>query len=216
MPFIPLIAIALVLLLDALPWYTSKKRRRKETASRVWTRVLIFVALIAIVWWGLFMPRVNKDWVTDIQTVNPEGQAGKALIAYYPGRSDFQQDIGKAFAEGMAANGWRVDMTAAGSGAPTNVSDYDLVVLGSPTYFFQPAGRITKYVKTLNLAGKDVVVITSGLFSTTGSANALQQAARTAGGNAIKAVEVKTGSGMAGMTNPTDVAREAGAAIPLP
>lgn len=216
MLFIPLVAIALVLLLDALPWYTNKKRRRKETASRMWTRVLIFVALIAIVWWGLFMPWVNKDWVTDIQTVNPEGQAGKALITYYPGRSTFQHDIAQAFAEGLATNGWRVDMTAAGSGAPTNVSDYDLVVLGSPTYLFQPAGRLTKYVKTLDLAGKDVVVIASGLSSTSNTADALQQAARAAGGNPVKAIEVKTGGGIAGMTNPTDVAREAGAAIPLP
>jgi len=216
MLYIPLIAIALVLILDAIPWYTSKKRRKKETSGRMWTRVIIVIGLIALVWWGLLMPWVNKDWVSDVEVMNAEGDKGTAYIAYYPGRSSFQKDMANAFAEGLVANGWRVEIGTTSSQAPTDVSKYDLVVLGSPTYMFQPAQRVLKYVKKLDLTGKNVVVITSGLFSTTQAASTMEKAVRAVGGNPIKSVELKTGSGMEGITNPKDLAREAGLAIPLP
>ena len=216
MLYIPFVAIALVLLLDALPWYTSKKRRRKETASRMWIRVLVFVALIAIVWWGLFTPWVNKDWVTSPTVINPDATGPTALVAYYPGRSTFSAEIATAFADGLATNGWRVEVVAAGSGAPTDMTPYSLVAVGSPTYFWQPAQRALKYIASLDLTGKDGAVFSSGLFSTASAAARLEDAIRAVGGHPISSVQVKTGAGMAGMTNPEDVALEAGAAIPLP
>ncbi len=213
---IPLLAIALVLIMNVIPWYTNKQRRRKETSSRMWMRTLVFVALIAIVWWALFMPWINKDWVSDVEVVNSEGTAGTAYIAYYPGRSTFAKDVADAFVTGLVDNGWRCEITTASSQAPTNLDRYDLVALVSPTYMLQPAGRVTRYVGKLDLGGKDVVIISSGLFSTKQAATSLAERVRAAGGNPIQTVEVKTGAGMAGMVNPRDVAREAGAAVPLP
>jgi len=216
MPYIPIIAIALVLILDAVPWYTSKKRQRKETSGRMWTRVIIAIALISLAWWGLFTPWVNKDWVSDVAILNPEGDAGTAYIAYYPGRSSFQQDIANAFAEGLVTNGWRVEIGTISSQAPTDLSQYDLVVLGSPTYFVQPAQRVLKYVKTLDLSGINVVVLASGLVTPKQAASELEEAVSTANGNIIKSVAVTTGSGMEGITNPKEIGREAALAIPLP
>jgi flavodoxin len=216
MLYIPFAAIALVLLFDAIPWYTTKKRQKKETSGRMWTRVIIVIGLIAIVWWGLFTPWINKDWVSEVEGVSVEPGKATAYIAYYPGRSGFQKDMANAFAQGLVANGWSVEISTASSKAPTDMSNYDLVVLGSPTYILKPAQRMLKYIATLNLTGKNVVVIASGLASTSQSVAAMEQAVRAVGGEPIKAVELRTGSGMEGIANPKDVAIEAAKAIALP
>jgi hypothetical protein len=215
-PYIPVTAIALVLILDTVSWYISEKRQRKETAGRMWTRVIIVVGLIALVWWGLFTPWVNKDWVSQVQGIAVEGSAGTAYIAYYPGRSSFQRDMANAFAEGLVANGWSVEISTASSQAPTDVSKYDLVVLGSPTYMLGPAQRILRYIKSLNLTGKDVVVIMSGIIPSGISTAVMESAVRAAGGNPIKALKLKTGSGSDGIAASQDLVRAAALTIAAP
>jgi hypothetical protein len=215
MRYIPLVLIALVLLLDPLRWYTSKKRQRRETSGRMWMRTIIVIGLIAVVWWGLFMPWVNKNWVSDIEVINPDGEA-TALVAYYPGRSGFQEEIATAFTEGLVANGWRVEMTTVSTETPTDLGKYGLVVVGSPTYMLAPSPRVQNYLKSADFGGAQTVIMSSGLVASGSALAQMETLVEASGGRVIDQLDLKTGSGMEGMTNPDELARDAAQAIPLP
>ena len=77
---------------------------------------------------------VKRETVAPVVTLNPTGSAGRALLIFHPGLSDFPDRIIAAFSDGLLQSGWRIDRTTASRQAPTDVRTYDLIVLGSPVY----------------------------------------------------------------------------------
>jgi hypothetical protein len=77
--------------------------------------------------------------------------------------TNFAHDIAYAYAEGLASGGWRVEVTTVSPQAPTNLSDYSLMVLCWPIYDLNPGPSITNYVHRIgNLQGINSTVITVG------------------------------------------------------
>jgi hypothetical protein len=74
---------------------------------------------------------VNKDVVSGIEVINPNGNK-TALVVYQAGLTAFPKDTSYAFANGLAASWWRVEITTASSQAPSDLSNYSLLVLGFP------------------------------------------------------------------------------------
>ena len=72
-----------------------------------------------------------------------------ALIIYHPGLSSFMKDVAYAFADGLVENGWRVEITTASSQAPTDLSGYSLLALGSPVYADGPSPTIKRHVERI-------------------------------------------------------------------
>ena len=67
------------------------------------------------------------------------------------------------FAEGLVANGWRVEMTTASSKTPTGLAGYDMLVLGGPTYGLHRR-PIQAYLNRLgDLGGERMVTIITAL-----------------------------------------------------
>lgn len=107
------------------------------------------------VWWA-----ASREVVTGITSLSHTGSIGRALVVYHPGLSDFPDRITSAFADGMVSAGWRVDRTTASRRAPTDLSGYDVVVLGSPVYANAAAPPLTRYVDRLgDLGGRPVVLV---------------------------------------------------------
>lgn len=96
---------------------------------------------VALAVWGLwflaydvwFTGRANAEFVSPVTTLGGDGRAGRALIVYHQGRgpTHFQARMQRAFAEGLQAQGWRVDLTTASRHTPTDLSPYDMIVLGA-------------------------------------------------------------------------------------
>jgi len=156
--------------------------------SALWIGLIaVFVALAASGVW-LFSGR-NREVVSEVTTLNPEGGAGAALVVYHPGKSDFQRRVFSGFAEGLVANGWRVEMTTPSSQAPTDLTGYDLLVLGGPTYGFAPNRPIQKYLGRLgDLGGKQTVTIITALGMGERSTGMMEQLVRQANGDLIRAM----------------------------
>jgi flavorubredoxin len=72
--------------------------------------------------------------IRDFETLNPDGLEGEALVVFRPGISLFQEDMTNAFVEGLVEKDWIVNITTSSSQTPINIHDYDLLVLGTPTY----------------------------------------------------------------------------------
>ena len=150
----------------------------------------LIAVLAAIVAWAswLFAGR-NREVVSEVTTLNPDGETGRALLVYHPGKSDFQNRVFAGFAEGLVSNGWRVEVTTPSPQTPTGMADYDLLVLGGPTYGFTPNRPIQKFLSRIgDLGGKPTVTIITALGMGERSSGRMEQLVRQANGNLVRAL----------------------------
>ena len=78
--------------------------------SAWWIGLIVVLAASAGFGAWLMVGR-NREVVSEVETLNPDGGVGTALVVYHPGRSDFQRRVFAGFAEGLVAGGWQVEMT---------------------------------------------------------------------------------------------------------
>lgn len=148
--------------------------------------VLAVTCILSYLW-------LNKDIVSQVEVRNPSGDVGTALIVYHPGKSDFSEKVTSGFAEGLVSNGWRVEVTTASTQTPTGLSDYDLLVLGGPTYYFAPNRSIRRYLSRLgDLRGLHTVTIITAMGSGERSTSIMEKQVREANGDLVNALLLYT------------------------
>jgi hypothetical protein len=178
--------------------------------QKTWKRVLLVFFLLIVVGIGaLFAAYVigSRDVVSAIDVVNAGGSK-TALLVYQPGLSSQTKDISYAFAEGLASGGWRIEITTASSQAPSDLSNYSLLVLAWPIYGGAPGAATVRYVDRVgNLHGIQTVIISVGGPPGEGL-NTMKQKLQTANGVVIESLAPNEGNG-----NATDIARQAGTQI---
>lgn len=156
-----------------------------------WIVVLVIAgpALLAVVI-ALWLDRGhNREVATGVEVLNPGGDAGTAFVVYHPGRSDFQRRVFSGFMEGLVANGWRVESTSPSIKTPTDLSGYDLLVLGGPTYWFTPNRPIRRYLSRLgDLGGRRVVTLITALGMGERSASIMERLVLAANGDLVKSL----------------------------
>ena len=146
--------------------------------------IIVLVIVVATVAW-LDYGR-NKKVTSEVKTLNPEGKTGTALVVYHPGKSDFQHRVFSGFAEGLVSRGWRVEITTPSSQAPIDLSGYDLLVLGGPTYWFTPNRPIKRYLSRMgDLGGQRTVTIITALGAGERSASIMESLVREANGDLV-------------------------------
>jgi hypothetical protein len=150
--------------------------------------IMIIVTILAAAWilsyWWL-----NKEVPAEVKVRNPEGDTGSALVVYHPGRGTFHPQVVGAFVDGLLAGGWRVEVATATDEAPTELDKYNLLVLGSPTYWFTPSVPVRRYLRQVgDLNGLPTVTITTGLGAGGRSSRVLQRYVRDAHGSLLQAL----------------------------
>jgi flavorubredoxin len=134
--------------------------------------------------------------------------------------------VTNAFVNGLISNDWRVEITTASSQTPTDLSSYDLLVLGSPIYADTPLRPIMDYVSNVDdLEGMDTVILLTGGAGTGAEApNILGNHVQEANGIVVKTLmlystqasnEAQYGA-QYGTGDPLKIATKAGQEIPLP
>lgn len=107
-------------------------------------------------------------------------------MVYHPGKGSFQREVFSGFAEGLVSRGWRVEMTTPSAQSPRDLSGYDLLVVGGPTYGFAPNRPIKRYLRRLgDLAGQRTVTIITGLGMGERSASIMANLVRKANGDLV-------------------------------
>ena len=105
---------------------------------------------------------VYREISSEIEVLNADG-AKIALVIYHPGLSDFSKNITYTYAQALAAGGWQVEVVTASPQAPTDISKYQLLVLGWAIYDFNPAPTITNQIHRIgNLNGVNTAIIIMG------------------------------------------------------
>lgn len=154
------------------------------------------------------------------------GGGARALVVYHPGLSDFQEQVARAFGEGLVARGWQVELTTASARAPVAIADYDLLVVGGPTYFWAPARSIQRYVVRLSdLHGKPTAILITGAGAVARSRAIMERLVREAHGEIVVSLALTTmrpndeAAERAGESNRSAaerMARTAAQRVPLP
>jgi len=183
----------------------------KKWKKIVFVVIIAFVIVVASVL-GFVLFKINTDYVSGIEVLNANGSA-TALIIYHPGLSSFMKDVAYAFADGLVENGWRVEITTASSQAPTDLSGYSLLALGSPVYAGNPSPTIKRHLERIGDLQEieTVILITSGGNST--SDLTMQQNVEEYNGAVKTVVEVFTQEPNEGNGNAMDIAKQAGREI---
>jgi len=108
------------------------QRIKKLWPQKRWKKILLttFLALliIAVSLLAYASVAMNNDVITELKIENSQGTK-TALILYHPGLTSFSHDIAYAYADGLVSNNWRVEITTSSTQAPTDPSNYDLLVV---------------------------------------------------------------------------------------
>lgn len=80
----------------------------------------------------------------------------KCLIVYFS-QGGTTKKIGEAIGSGLRNSGWQVDLANlnANRNPPLNFDEYEMIGIGSPTYFYKPPFNMSEYLEKLpDLKGK--------------------------------------------------------------
>jgi flavorubredoxin len=185
--------------------------------EKTWKKIVL-IALIAFVivvasLSGFLLFKINTDYVSEIEVLNADGSE-TALIIYHPGFSSFMKDVTYAFADGLIENGWRVEITTASSQAPTDLSGYSLLALGSPVYAGSPSPTINRHLERIgDLNGIDTILLVTSGGSDGSSEASLQQAVEEHNGLVRNVLSLFTSIPNERDGDPLDMAEQAGREI---
>ena len=171
--------------------------------------LLISVIIVVLIVAGVsvfVLIKANSDVASELDVLNPNGSQ-TALILYHDGFSSFTKDAIYALGDGLVDNGWRVEITTASDQAPTDLSKYSFLVLGSPVYGGSPSASIKRHVERIGDLGgiESVLVVTSGGINA-GAEVAMRQIVEDNNGVVKTVLSLQTGDSL-------DVAKEAGLQI---
>ena len=139
--------------------------------------------LAAAVGLGILQLMIERATVSPLAVANPDGEAGTALVLHHPGLSDLQLELTSAFAEALLAADWRVERTTTSPAAPTDLTGYDLLVLGVHTYWWTPDGPTRRYLQRVaDLGGIRTVALVSALGAAGRAVRVTEARIRAAGG----------------------------------
>ncbi len=183
--------------------FWPQKKWKQILLISVLAFVIVVASLLAFV-----MATINSDHISELKILNESGTK-KALVIYHPGLSSFMKDTTYAFAEGLVENGWRVEITTASSEAPTDLSGYSVLVLGSPVYADNPSETIQRHVERIgDLNEMDTVLLVTSAGSEGGAEASMQQTVEEHGGNILEIVSLYTSVPNDG--DPLEIAKESG------
>jgi len=183
-------------------------------------RTLLIIVLAILTSIGLLTVWLEYyEFNNEVNILNPTGDKGTALVVYQLGISNFQRRMAHAFAEGLVSSGWRVEITTVSTQAPTDVSGYSLLVLGWPTYWFNPSLPVRKYLSRIgDIEKKNTVIICTAAGSPLNSCETMKNLVQAANGKIVKSLTLFTlrPNMVNGVNEPDKIAFHAGQEITLP
>jgi len=121
--------------------------------------------------------------IRELEIQNPDGATGTVFVVFRPGVTGFNEGVVNEFVRGLVDSDWRVEMTTTSIETPTNVTGYDLIVLGTPVNGGQPHAAMIEYLTRVDFLGKPVVlIVTSGGDSAEPAFNVFRNATINANG----------------------------------
>ena len=130
--------------------------------QKKWKQILLIAVLAVVIVFAsvsaYVLFAIGNDVVTEVVVKNAESNE-TALVLYHPGLSSFAHDVTYAFADGLVSSGWRVAIATPSSEAPTDATDYGLLVLCFSTYAESPDSPTVRHLERMGDLGEVNVVL---------------------------------------------------------
>lgn len=174
------------------------------------------LAVLAVMFAGMvvFSRGLNQPKEPRPEVFNEKGAAGTALVLYQPGISNFHYSVTRAFAEGLASQGWRVEMNTVGEHISTDLSAYALLAVGGPVYRFSASVPVTQFLSRVgDLQGIAAVGITTAAGSGPEASQMLKEAIQQTNGKVVANLnlyQLAPNDEQFGSTDSLQIARRAG------
>jgi flavorubredoxin len=89
----------------------------------------------------------------------------KALIIYQPGISEISSKMAHQIARGLYDGGYEVTLNHPGDYLSADLSEYSILVFGSPAYSGQPSKALTDYLSRIKVSsGSRIILYSTGSF----------------------------------------------------
>ncbi|MGO9388132.1 MAG: flavodoxin family protein [Methanobacterium sp.] len=127
---------------------------------------IIIIALIITGTIGFILYRMSYT-ATKTETLNPSvTPIGNALVVYDPGISGAAKNLATVIASDLQAKGYKVNIAGIKSATAANTSNYNVIIVGGPTYGASISKSVQSYLSTLNSRGNAKIgVFTTGMIS---------------------------------------------------
>ena len=119
--------------------------------------ILAIIVVAGVLVWG-----ISYYNSTGSTTLNPNGNVtGKALIVYDPGLSGAPKTVATKMGNELQSKGYEVKLAGVRSNDATNVTGYNVILFGGPTYAGDASSVVKTYLEGLNIPEN----VTVGVFS---------------------------------------------------
>jgi hypothetical protein len=174
----------------------------------------VFAAWLLFVTWST--ARVNRSVLGPLVT-RGSGPAGRALVVYHSAHGGLMRAMGEAFAAGLTAERWQVDVSPASELSPVDLHGYQLLLLGSPCYNRGLARPIEAYLDRLgDLQDMPVGLVVTGFNFTERAMVRLRARIQQQHGRVVDEIELWTARPNRerdGTTEAEEIMRRAGARL---
>lgn len=126
--------------------------------------VITIVALIILsqIMRGCFSSSLSTQKGSKKEVISSSQQSPKkALIIYQPGITDISSRIAHQIARGLNNGGYEVTLNHPGDHLSADVSNYSLLIFGSPVYSGQPSKALTDYMSKIRVSSSSRIVLYS-------------------------------------------------------
>lgn len=126
--------------------------------------VILLVVMIGSMSFVVF--DVLSYTATGFETLEPQGTpAGKALVAYDPAVLGSAKNAADKIAKDLQSRGYEVDFAGVRSSSISNVSGYDVIVVGGPVYIGNASNSVKAYLADMKPSADAKI----GVFATGGT-----------------------------------------------
>jgi len=131
------------------------------------TIIVVVVIVLGIVIGGgfLLIRSWDREQPSKRDILKPSGPkiVGKALIIYHPGGSGYTEEVAYALGKAFQTKGWEIHLDRANAKTISNLSDFNLLCVGSPTYAGSPRPPLMNYINQCgSLKDRECLVFATG------------------------------------------------------
>jgi flavodoxin len=134
----------------------------------IFVGVIVVVAVILMILVKVMVGENNKDKGEYRKVLSAEvADAPKALVVYQPTVGDSGKTIAERIAAGLNENGYEVTLAYPSEKLSSDISAYDIVVLGSGVYAGKSSKALRDYVSSVDsFSGKTIFLYSVGSMET--------------------------------------------------
>lgn len=132
--------------------------------------IFILIILVSVIVFFAWVSKSNSIVYEEKYTLlkNESKDSKNAIVIYQPSRTSFSEDVASQIAEGVHSCGYNVYLSTVCKNLDKDLSQYDLVIFGSPIYMSNYSSVIGEYIKSVSDFGQaKIIFYTTGMLNNT-------------------------------------------------